>query len=415
MLQRKSLTRILAALLCLVLMISMIGCSKEGDPGTNDVVEETAQGVTDTTIRIGSMGALSGALAFISVPFGHGMEAYLKKVNDEGGIHGRKIELVVKDDEFDPAKSLQAMESLIYDEKVFAIVGQGGTPNVMATMDIVKEVGIPSVYFGSGAAALTTAGPNFFPVQPTYDYEGKLLTKFAIDHFKAEKIVVLYQDDDVGRDGLSGITQALEILNKKDAVAEEGKIAFGASDTDFAVQVQKAKNLDPDAIILYGLSGAAGGILKEMEKIGLNVPTLTTYSNADPSFANLIGPAAPNAILNLYATGWSAIDDLEKMEPYYEMQEKYFPGEQINAFTIAGWVAAETFVAGLRNAGENPTWESYIKGMESVKFTGGLTPKIIYGPGVRQGVSEMNLYQFKKDEASGTFVIEEVVGYTSFK
>ena len=53
--------------------------------------------------------------------------------------------------------------------------------------------------------------------------------------------------------------------------------------------------------------------------------------------------------------------------------------------------------------------------MESVKFTGGLTPKIIYGPGVRQGVSEMNLYQFKKDEASGTFVIEEVVGYTSFK
>lgn len=415
MLQRKSLTRILAALLCLVLMISMIGCSKEGDPGTNDVVEETAQGVTDTTIRIGSMGALSGALAFISVPFVHGMEAYLKKVNDEGGIHGRKIELVVKDDEFDPAKSLQAMESLIYDEKVFAIVGQGGTPNVMATMDIVKEVGIPSVYFGSGAAALTTAGPNFFPVQPTYDYEGKLLTKFAIDHFKAEKIVVLYQNDDVGRDGLSGITQALEILNKKDAVAEEGKIAFGASDTDFAVQVQKAKNLDPDAIILYGLSGAAGGILKEMEKIGLNVPTLTTYSNADPSFANLIGPAAPNAILNLYATGWSAIDDLEKMEPYYEMQEKYFPGEQINAFTTAGWVAAETFVAGLRNAGENPTWESYIKGMESVKFTGGLTPKIIYGPGVRQGVSEMNLYQFKKDEASGTFVIEEVVGYTSFK
>lgn len=415
MLQRKSLTRILAALLCLVLMISMIGCSKEGDPGTNDVVEETAQGVTDTTIRIGSMGALSGALAFISVPFVHGMEAYLKKVNDEGGIHGRKIELVVKDDEFDPAKSLQAMESLIYDEKVFAIVGQGGTPNVMATMDIVKEVGIPSVYFGSGAAALTTAGPNFFPVQPTYDYEGKLLTKFAIDHFKAEKIVVLYQNDDVGRDGLSGITQALEILNKKDAVAEEGKIAFGASDTDFAVQVQKAKNLDPDAIILYGLSGAAGGILKEMEKIGLNVPTLTTYSNADPSFANLIGPAAPNAILNLYATGWSAIDDLEKMEPYYEMQEKYFPGEQINAFTTAGWVAAETFVAGLRNAGENPTWESYIKGMESVKFTGGLTPKVIYGPGVRQGVSEMNLYQVKKDEASGTFVIEEVVGYTSFE
>lgn len=410
--QRKGLARILVAMLCLALLFSMIGCSN-GDPGPVD--EEVAQGVTDTTIKIGSMGALSGALSFISVPFAHGMEAYLKKVNDEGGIHGRKIELVVKDDEFNPAKSLQSMESLIYDEKVFAIVGQGGTPNVMATMDIVKEVGIPSVYFGSGAAALTTAGPNFFPVQPTYDYEGKLLTKFAFDLFDAEKIVVLYQNDDVGRDGLTGITQALESLNKKDALSEDGKIAFGAADTDFSVQIQKAKNLDPDAIILYGLSGAAGGILREMEKIGLDVPTLTTYSNADPSFANLVGPAAPNAILNLYATGWSAIDDLEKMEPYYEMQEKYFPGEEVNAFTTAGWLAAETFVAGLRNAGENPTWESYIKGMESLVFTGGLAPQIKYAPGVRQGVQEMNLYHVKKDEASGLYIIEEVLPYTSFE
>lgn len=410
MIKRKSSTKVLVALLCLVFLVSMIGCSN-GEPET---VEEVAQGVTDTTIKIGTMGAFSGALSFISVPFAHGMEAFLNQVNDEGGINGRKIELVTKDDEFDPAKSLQAMESLIYDEKVFAIVGQGGTPNVMATMDIVQEVGIPSVYFGSGAAALTTAGPNFFPVQPTYDFEGKLLTKFALEYIDAETIVVLYQNDDVGRDGLLGINKALEILNKKDALPAGGEIAFGAADTDFSVQIQKAKNLNPDAIILYGLSGAAGGILKEMEKIGLDVPTLTTYSNADPSFANLVGPAAPNAILNFYATGWSAIDDLDKMEPYYEMQEKYFPGEAVNAFTTAGWLAAETFVAGLRNAGENPTWESYIKGMESIVFTGGLAPAVRYSPGVRQGVSEMNLYKVKMDEESGLYTIEEVLPFTSF-
>lgn len=397
--------RFLALLLSVAMMLSL---------SFSAMAEDKTQGITDTTVKIGSMGALTGALAFISVPFAHGMEAYLNMINDEGGINGRKIELIVKDDEFDPAKSLHAMETLIYDDQVFAIVGQGGTPNIMATMDIVKESGIPSVYFGSGAAALTTAGPNFFPVQPTYDFEGKLLTKFALEHFKAEKIVVLYQNDNVGRDGLMGIQEALEIMGRQDALPEDGTIAFGAADTDFSVPVQKAKNLEPDAIILYGLSGAAGGILKEFEKIGLMVPTLTTYSNADPSFANLVGQAAPNALQNLYATGWSAVSDPAKLEPYFAMQEKYFPGEPINAFTTTGWLAMEMFVSGLRNAGENPTWESYILGMESLVLTGGLTPDIRYAPGVRQGVSQMNLYKVNFDEASNLFVIEEELPFTTF-
>lgn len=398
-------TRLLALVLCIALMLSSFAIA---------AAQGTDQGVSDTTVKIGSMGALTGALAFISVPFGHGMEAYLKMVNDEGGVYGRKIELIIKDDEFDPAKSLHAMETLIYDDQVFAIVGQGGTPNIMATMDIIKESGIPAVYFGSGAAALTTAGPNFFPVQPTYDFEGKLLTKFALEHFKAEKLVVLYQNDNVGRDGLMGIEQALDILDRKDALPEDGKIAFGATDTDFSVQVQLAKNLEPDVVILYGLSGAAGGILKEFEKIGLMVPTLTTYSNADPSFANLVGQAAPNALLNLYATGWTAVSDPVKLEPYYAMQEKYYPGKPINAFTTAGWLAAEIFVSGLRNAGENPTWESYITGMESLVLTGGLTPDIRYAPGLRQGVSQMNLYKINFDEVGKLFVIEEELPYTTF-
>lgn len=405
MLQSRKWKSILAMALTLVMLTSLFGVA----------AEDKTQGVTDTTVKIGYLGALTGPLAFISVPFLHGMQAYYNQVNDDGGVYGRKIELIAKDDEFDPAKSLHAMETLLFDDQVFAVVGQGGTPNIMATMDLEKELGIPAVYFGSGAAALTTAGPNFFPVQPTYDFEGRLLTKFALTHFEAKKIVVLYQNDSVGRDGLMGVHQALELLDRKDALPEEGVIAFGAADTDFSVQAQLTKNLEPDAVILYGLAAAAGGILKEFEKIGLNVPTLTTYSNADPSFANLVGLAAPNALKNMYATGWTAQDDPVKLEPYFAMQEKYYPGEAVNAFTTAGWLAAELFVEGLKNAGENPTWEAYITGMESLVLTGGLTPDIRYAPGLRQGVSQMNLYKVVYDEATKVFTIAEELPYTTFE
>lgn len=386
---------------------SQVSDTKETSEKTEKPVQkeiEYAQGVDDSHIKVGTIGVQSGPLSFIGVPYFAGMESYFKMINDNGGVNGRQIELVKKDDEFNVEKAVAGMESLIYDEEVFSIVGHLGTPGVLATIDMVKEEGIPSVYFGSGVQSLTTAGENFFPVQPNYVYEGKLMAKFAKEYFNASKIAVIYRNDDVGRDGLKGIQEGLEELGQKEMLSEDAIMSFNAGDSDFTVQVQKAKAEDPEIVIVYGLAGGTAGVLKEMEKVGYSVPVLTTYSNADMSFLAVAAPGAPNMIENVNVMGWLDVTD-ESLKPLMDAMKKYYPEAPVNAYTMAGWVAAETFVAGLKETGDNLNWEGFVDGMNHLSFKDGLAPEITYSEGVREGVQKMAVSRVQKNGESFEFHI----------
>ncbi|MGV2644765.1 ABC transporter substrate-binding protein, partial [Clostridium perfringens] len=121
-----------------------------------------------------------------------------KMVNEGGGVKGRKIEYVHQDDEFNPEKGKAILDKLVNDEKVFSIVGHFGTPVVGATLDDLKEIGIPSVYFATGTGILYNEnatkgqGDNIFPVQPVYPMEGRIMAAWAKGEFKADKIGVIY-------------------------------------------------------------------------------------------------------------------------------------------------------------------------------------------------------------------------------
>ncbi|MFN2363730.1 MAG: ABC transporter substrate-binding protein [Halarsenatibacteraceae bacterium] len=376
-------------------------------------VMASSQGVDDDTITVGSVGVTSGPAAFIGQPYYQGMRSYFRTVNDEGGVLGREIELIQKDDEFDPAQSRDYIQELIYDEEVFAIVGQLGTPGVISSAQIVKDSGIPSVYFGSGATELTELGENFFPVQPNYVYEGKLMSKYAVEHFEADNIAVLYQNDDVGRDGIQGIREGLAELGMEDRLNEDAVISHNPSESDYTAQMQKILVQDPDMVIVFSLSQAASLIVRAAEDFGLEAPMLTTYSNADASFLATIQPSetAPNAILNLHVMGWLDVDD-ESLAPLVNAMEAYYPDGNLNAYTMAGWVAGETFVAGLRNLEGDITWDNYIESMNNLKFTDGLAAEISFAPGVRQGVTQMAVS--KVVEEDGEYFFEQLTDFMEF-
>ncbi|NBI07468.1 ABC transporter substrate-binding protein [Senegalia massiliensis] len=401
--------RIIAIMLILMLTISMAACGNDSSETSGE--KELAQGVSEDNVKIGTVAVQSGPLSFIGAPYVAGMEAYFKTINKDGGVNGREIELLKKDDEFKPDKSVQAIESLIFDEEVFAVVGHLGTPGVVASEEIIKEEGIPSVYFGSGAASLTEAGENFFPVQPNYLYEGKLMSKFAVEEFNAEDVVVIYQNDDVGNDGLEGFKTGLDELDKKDILKAE--IPFGASDTDFTVPIQKAKEQDPDLIIIYGLSTGAAGILKNMENAGMtDVDSLTTYSNADASFLEVAAPAAEKAIKNLHVMGWLEVTE-ESLQPLMDAMKEYYPDTPINSYTMAGWVAGETFVAGLKKAEDNLSWDGYIEAMNGLNYTEGLASEISYSEGEREGVTQMAVSEVV--EENGSYQFKQMTDFMEFK
>ena len=376
-------------------------------------VQASEQGVTEDTIKVGSVGAQSGPFALIGVPYYQGMTAYFNTINEEGGVRGREIELLTRDDEFDPAQSRDYVEELIHDEEVFSIVGQLGTPGITASAELVRDAGIPSVYFGSGAAELTELGENFFPVQPTYRHEGKMKAMYAADHFEAVDIAVLYQNDEVGLDGIEGIRAGLEKMGREDMLSDDAAISYGLGTTDFTSQIQRIIVEDPDLLIIYGLADTASLIVRAAEDFGLDMPMLTTYSNADDSFIQTIEPqeAAPNVIENLHIMGWLEVDD-ESLEPLLEAMETYHPGELINSYTMAGWVAGETFVAGLRGVEGDLTWDNYIEAMNQLNFTEGLAEEISYEPGVRDGVTYMAVNEVV--EVNGQYEMRQLTDFMEF-
>lgn len=153
----------------MALATTLVACGPK-----EEVVEEVAaQGITDTEVLIANCAATSGAFAPVGVPFIAGIEAYLKTINDAGGIDGRTIKFLHQDDEFDPAKGKACLASMVEDEKVFAIVGHFGTPVVGATLEDLKDYGIPAVYFATGIGQLYNdkaegRDRGIMPVQPIY-------------------------------------------------------------------------------------------------------------------------------------------------------------------------------------------------------------------------------------------------------
>ncbi len=387
------LKRNLSIILGAILSVSLLaGCGKSGEEGKAGK-GKAAQGVTDTTIKVGTMGPTSGSLAIVGMPMLHGMEAYFKMVNEEGGINGKKIELISKDDGFKADIALQKAEELVEKDQVFAIVGQLGTPGCLASIDYFKEKGIPAVYQGSGSSEFSKVKGNYFPVQPNYTFEGGLMVKYALDNLKANKIAVIYENNDIGKEGLAGVKAKLKAISKDSALVAE--VPYNPTDTDFSTHVQKLNEAKPDVTIIYGNAKPAAGITVESKKQGFKTQFLATYIVADVTLFQL----AKDAWNDVITAAWVAdiTDPNNKAaQKFIEAFKKYYPNETPNAYAVAGWVAAQVFTEGLKNTKGDLTWENFQKGMESIKdFSDGMAKGITYTPDRRNGVEKMYFMKAK--------------------
>ncbi|MDF2472866.1 MAG: Receptor family ligand binding region [Anaerocolumna sp.] len=414
--------KIVSLLLVLSMAVSLFaGCSKKEEANnateattaaettaaaeeTTEAPEEVSQGVTDTTIKVGNTAATSGALAAVGVPFNAGIEAYFKSVNDAGGINGRKIEFVHYDDEFDPVKAKSATEKLINDDKVFAIVGHFGTPTIGATLDMLKETGIPTVYFAAGIASLynedatsVEKGQGLFPVQPIYVTEGRLMVARAIEQHQAKKIGVIYTNDDAGKDLLSGVENQVGKLGGDYSVVTE-QINPGATDVTSAAL--KMKNENVDIIIAASIQATLPTIIKGLISQGVSKPVFTTYSNADATtISNFAADyAAMGEQFPIYSNAWVDLSNQEEVDAFVKgMTDFGQPDYAGNAFAMAGWIAGYFMVEGLNRTEGALNWENFNAGMESAEFKIPMGGTLNYADGQRLGTQSMSLLKVSAD------------------
>lgn len=328
-------------------------------------------GVTDDEILIGSFQALSGPISFIGQPMTKGMEAYFNWVNDNGGVNGRKIKLLVADDQFNPAKTTVEVKRLVESDGVFSIVGGLGTPGVLAVMDYLNSNEVPFVYQGSGTSLLSFPPKEYiFPVQPNYTVEGNIVANYFADIGYTD-IAIVYRNADDGKEFMEAAKELLESRG-----IDATFIPVNPTATDFSAEVTKLITDRPEAIgvMLYGTQ--APNFIKQAKQYGLrDTEYVTSYPNASVSFIDLLGDAAEG----VKTMAWVDVDFTDPESPALEIYGKYNNGEIPNAYAVAGLIAAETFTEGVRRAGENLTRETLVNALETFdNWQGKITTGVTY-------------------------------------
>ena len=361
------------------------------------------QGVTDTTIYIGNSVAVSGALAPVGVPFKAGMDAYILMVNEGGGIGGRQIVYVHQDDGFDPAQGLAILDGLINDDQVFAIVGHFGTPVIGATFQEIIDTRIPTVYFSAGTGlvynenATDGDGRNTFPVQPVFPMEGRVFAAWAAGTFGAERIGVIFTNDDAGTDLLAGIEQEAATIGGLEVISEQ--VAPGQDDVTAAVASILAA--DVDIIVIAAIQGTFPNIARGLAAQGNTLPALTSYVNVDATMVALVADEVGTQF-DIFGSAW--VDMTTDALALYAEWVAQVSDEDFtaNAFGIAGWVAMSFFVEGLNRVGyDELTWESFIEAMESAPVANPFGSAVDFSNGSRVGTQDLSLWRMDADDAAG--------------
>jgi branched-chain amino acid transport system substrate-binding protein len=383
-----------------VLLLSACGDTPTNTPAPTSVVATTSAvtttapaanvpGVTDTEIVLGGWGPQSGPVASYGV-VGRAVGAYFKKVNDDGGINGRKIRFILEDDAYNVPRTQNAVKKLVEQDNVFALVGGLGTQQNVAVTDYLIGKNVPHIAPATGASVLCCKPlkRQIFALQTNYVVEAKILTNYALDNLKMKKAAVFYQNDPFGKEGFESIEATLKERNQP----APSSVSYETADKDFSSQALRLKESGADTLLMWSTPNPTAALLKEIEKLGWKPQIMMSVTNYDPVLFDLAGTALEGA----WTAGWLPDPDSDdpKVAQYREFMKKYMPGETIGAFTMVGVAQAQIMVEALKRSGRNLTRDGLIAALETFKdWNEGLPYKINYSPTNRQGQNALYIYQ----------------------
>jgi branched-chain amino acid transport system substrate-binding protein len=320
-------------------------------------------GVTDTEIKIGQTVPYSGpASAFSS--YGRVMTGYFQMLNEKGGINGRKVNLISLDNAFSPPKAIEQTRKLVDDDGVLAEVGTVGTVPNVAVQKYLNQNKVPQVFISAGGRRFNDPQnfPWTVPFYPPFEMEGATFGKFILKNMPNAKIAVLYQNDDYGKDYLTGLKTGLGSDSTAKIVAE---VSYELSYPTVDSEVLKLKASGADTLIYFTTPKfAAQAIKKANELTWKPVQFLASPVN---SIQGVLAPAGLENVQGAYTTQFTKqagdpawAEDPEVME-YISFMKKWVPNDSPNDFVaLSGYVNAQAIAKGLQRCGDNLTRENLL-------------------------------------------------------
>lgn len=306
-------------------------------PTTGALAQEASQGidVASKTVRIGAFYPVTGPVPFYAV-ITRSADAFFKNLNANGGIRGWKFEYIIKDDGYEPARSVAVTHRLVEDDKIFALVAATGTAQNIAVIPYAREHNLPVVAPVGGSPKLV-AEPNIFPLLPEYALSAASSAEYALKTLKKKRIGLLWVNDEVGRGAKRGIDLYLKSENLDLAMSS----SFDIGSTDFSAHVRRVADAEADVVILFGSNANLAGSLRAADKLGYKTDWFGPFFTADPTTYNL----AKDLLNGTYFSSWLLPVDSDNaaVKLYRETIPKYYPQDPVGVFGLNGWTSASLF------------------------------------------------------------------------
>jgi len=349
------------------------------------VTKAAEPGITENEIRIGSCSALTGPANFLGTQMTLGGEAYLREVNEAGGVHGRMIRLIKRDDGYEPARTIRCVNQLVREDEIFALGFFVGTPTGAKAAPMAENKQIPLIGLFTGAELLRNPVKHWvINVRASYYDE----TRTMIDNLVAlgkERIAVFYQEDAFGKAVLNGVVIALEKFGKK-------PVALGTykrNTMDISSGLASLEDSHPDAIVMVGTYAPLAKFVRESKARGLNPLFLNVSFVGTEAFAREVAGDGEGVVITQVVPPPNR-HDLPAIASYRAALAKYFPTESPNFVSLEGYITARILVEGLKRAGTSPTRAALIEAIEGMNGVDiGVGSKTTYSPGFHQAFREV--------------------------
>jgi len=354
------------------------GCGSSSSSGSS-----STPGVTATSITFGTHQPLTGPAAPGYDEIANASQAFFDYVNAHGGVYGRKIHLIIKNDEYNPTMTVTVVHQLVLQDKVFGIFEGLGTPTHTKVVGFLNASKIPDMFIASGCPCWDngTTQPYSFGWQPNYTIEGKILGQYIKEHFAGKKIGVLYQDDDFGQGGLAGIEDevpAADIVSKQ---------PYQSGVTSLATQVTAIKASGAQVQVDFTVPIYTAIARLTSFTLGYNPQLVVSNVGIDPiTVSGLLktiskGKASGYALINNTITDGYLPSNTDTsnawIQLFMKVKQQYDPNVPFDGNVEYGMANAYTLVQALEAAGKNLTRQGLVNAVDNDggKWTGpGIVP-----------------------------------------
>ena len=327
-------------------------------------------GATDSQIKIGNIMPYSGPASAYAV-IGKTETAYFQKVNDEGGINGRKIDFVSYDDGYSPPKTFEQARKLVEDDGVLLIFNSLGTPTNSAIRAYMNEKKVPQLFVATGATKWND--PKQFPWtmgwQPSYQIEGRIYAKYILKELPDARIAILYQNDDYGKDYIKGLKDGLGAKAKSMVVGEQ---SYETTQPTINSEVVTLQATGANVFFNVTTPKFAAQAIRKVAEIGWK--PLHILNNVSASIGGVLKPAGFDSAQGIMSAAYlkDATDAQWKndadMKAWNAFMDKYIPdGDKSDSSYIYGYSVTRTMVQVLRQCGDDLTRENVMRQAASLK------------------------------------------------